>query len=153
MTAYRKDFDQTKYVSFLIKDDKSLEQYNEIWGKINHAIRKEFDSNLVYNKKYFRAKIKSCNGKIHTNFHYNKTPKEDSRFICLLVILIDSFLRVGKSYYPLHILKSFGKAERKQTASDFSGKWYSRVAVVDLSKISRASGILCMLLPNLESFS
>ena len=26
MTAYKKDFDQTKYVSFLVKDDKSLEQ-------------------------------------------------------------------------------------------------------------------------------
>ena len=26
MTAYEKDFDQTKYVSFLVKDDKSLEQ-------------------------------------------------------------------------------------------------------------------------------
>ena len=30
MTAYEKDFDQTKYVSFLVKDDKSLEQENEI---------------------------------------------------------------------------------------------------------------------------
>ena len=30
MTASRKDFDQTKYVSFLIKDDKSLEKNNEI---------------------------------------------------------------------------------------------------------------------------
>ena len=30
MSAYRKDFDKTKYMSFLIKDDKSLEKYNEI---------------------------------------------------------------------------------------------------------------------------
>ena len=26
MSAYRKDFDETKYVSFLIKDDKLLEK-------------------------------------------------------------------------------------------------------------------------------
>ena len=31
MTAYRKDFDQAKFMSFLIKDDELLEKYNEIW--------------------------------------------------------------------------------------------------------------------------
>ena len=31
MSVYRTDFDETKYVPFLIKDDKLLEKYNEIW--------------------------------------------------------------------------------------------------------------------------
>ena len=31
MTAYRKDFDETKYLSFLIKDHKLLEKYNKFW--------------------------------------------------------------------------------------------------------------------------
>ena len=31
MTAYRQDFDQAKFMSFLIKDDELLEKYNEIW--------------------------------------------------------------------------------------------------------------------------
>ena len=30
MTEYRKDFDESKYISFLIKDDELLEKYNEI---------------------------------------------------------------------------------------------------------------------------
>ena len=30
MSAYRRDFDETKYISFLIKDDKLLEKYNKI---------------------------------------------------------------------------------------------------------------------------
>ena len=30
ISAYRKDFDETKYMSFLIKDDELLERYNEI---------------------------------------------------------------------------------------------------------------------------
>ena len=30
MTAYRKNFDQAKFMSFLIKDDELLEKYNEI---------------------------------------------------------------------------------------------------------------------------
>ena len=33
MTAYRQDFDQAKFMSFLIKDDELLEKYNEIWKK------------------------------------------------------------------------------------------------------------------------
>ena len=35
MTAYRKDFYETKYVSLLIKDDKLLEKYSEIWNKVS----------------------------------------------------------------------------------------------------------------------
>ena len=30
MRVYRKDFNKTKYMSFLIKDDKLLEKYNKI---------------------------------------------------------------------------------------------------------------------------
>ena len=33
MTAYRRDFYETKYISFFIKDDKLLEKYNEICKK------------------------------------------------------------------------------------------------------------------------
>ena len=31
---YRSDFDETKYMSFLIKDDELLEAYNENWEKL-----------------------------------------------------------------------------------------------------------------------
>ena len=47
----------------MIKDDKLLEKYNEIWEKVKNSIRKEFDSKPVYNEKYLKAKIKSYNGK------------------------------------------------------------------------------------------
>ena len=30
MSAYRRDFDKTKCISFLIKDEKFLEMYNQI---------------------------------------------------------------------------------------------------------------------------
>ena len=54
----------------------------------------------MYNEKYPKAKIKSYNGKINTNFYNDKIPKEDSQFICLSVILIDSVFRTSKNYYP-----------------------------------------------------
>ena len=33
MSAYRIDFDKTKCMSFLIKDENFLEKHNEIWKK------------------------------------------------------------------------------------------------------------------------
>ena len=50
MSTYRKDFDETKYMSLLIKDDDELfEKYIEIREKVKHSITKEFDSEPVYN--------------------------------------------------------------------------------------------------------
>ena len=51
MSAYRRDFDETKYMSFLIKDGALLEKYNEIWEKVKNSIKKEFDSEPAYNEK------------------------------------------------------------------------------------------------------
>ena len=59
MSAYRTDFDETKYMSFLIKDDELLKKYNKIWEKVKNGIKKSFDIKLVYNEKYLKGKIKS----------------------------------------------------------------------------------------------
>ena len=36
-------------MSFLIKDGELLEKYNEIWVKVKNSIKKNFDSEPVYN--------------------------------------------------------------------------------------------------------
>ena len=99
MSACRTDFDETKYISFFIRDDELLEKYNDIWEQVKNSIRKEFESETVYNEKYLKAKIKSYNAKINTNFRNNKIPKEGSQCIFLSVIFIDSIFRTGKNYY------------------------------------------------------
>ena len=66
MSAYIRDFDETKYISFLIKDNELLEKFNEICEKVKSSIKKEFDSEPVYNKKISKTEIKSYNGKINT---------------------------------------------------------------------------------------
>ena len=88
MSACRREFDETKYMSFLIKHDELFEKYNEIWEKVKSSLKIEFDSEPVYNEKYLKAKIKSYNTKINTNFHNSKIPKEYPHCICLSVILI-----------------------------------------------------------------
>ena len=50
--------------------------------KVKNSIKKKFGSEPVYSEKYLNAKTKSSNGKINTNFHNNKIPKEDSQSIC-----------------------------------------------------------------------
>ena len=107
ISAYRKDFDETKYISFLVKDDELLEKYNEIWKKVKNSLKKEFDSEPVYNEKYLKANIKSYKGKINTNSHDNKIQKEGSQFIFLSVILIDSVFRTNKNYYPQVLLEEW----------------------------------------------
>ena len=57
ISAYRKDFDEAKYISFLIKDDELLEKYDKIWKKVKNSLKKEFDSEPVYNQKYLKATL------------------------------------------------------------------------------------------------
>ena len=47
MRSYRIDFDETKYVSFLIKDNELSKKYNKIWGKVKNIMKKEFYSESV----------------------------------------------------------------------------------------------------------
>ena len=50
-SAYVKSYDgQTKRTDFWIEDDDLLKKYNTIWDKVSADIKKEFDSESVYNK-------------------------------------------------------------------------------------------------------
>ena len=100
MSEYRKDFDESKCMSFLIKGEKLLEKYNEIWKKVRSIIKKEFGSKPVSNEKYLKTKIKSYNGKVNKNCCNNKILKEGSQCIYLSVILINSPYKKDKNYYP-----------------------------------------------------
>ena len=46
MSAYRRDFEEIKYMSFLIKDDELLGKYNEIWEILKIASKR----NLIVNQ-------------------------------------------------------------------------------------------------------
>ena len=77
------------------------------------SIKKELDSEPVYNKNYLKAKTKSYNGKMHTN----KTSKKGSQFICLSVMLIDSVFKTGKNYYPQVFWEKFKYVAKKRSLS------------------------------------
>ena len=58
-SIYVKSYDgQTKWMYFLIEGDDLLEKYNTIWDKVSADMKKEFDSEPVYNKNFLKTKIK-----------------------------------------------------------------------------------------------
>ena len=77
--------------------DELLEKYNTIWDKVSTDIKREFDSNPVYNKNYLKTKIKSHGDEV-TDFYDKKILKLDSNHTCLALLNLDSALGLC----PLH---------------------------------------------------
>ena len=120
MFAYRRDFDETKCVPFLITVDELLEKYNKTWEKVRNSTKKKKNlSEAVYNKKYLRTKMKFYNGKINTIFHSNKIPKEGSQYRYLTVVLINSVYRKVENYYPQVFLEKCKYVVKEKTMSTF----------------------------------
>ena len=45
---------------FMIKDKKRFDKYIKIWEKIGNTIKIKFNSELIYNKQYLKAKKIQC---------------------------------------------------------------------------------------------
>ena len=104
---------------------KDYQKHTTKFGKKSATLSKKIDSNPVYNEKYIKTKIKSYNGKINTNFHNNKIPKEGSEYICLSVIILDSLYKKDKRYHPQvfleecnYVIKETKKSIKKFVANN-----------------------------------
>ena len=69
-----------------------------------------FGSQLVYNKKFFKAKIKSHGDKLQV---FTVRKFLDSNHTCLAVISLDSALKKYEHYYLLVLLKERKYVEKK----------------------------------------
>ena len=75
-SAYVKSYEcQTKWMYFFIF----------IWDKVSATIKNKFDSESVYDKNYFKTKIKSHGHKV-TDSYDKKIPKFDFNHTCLAVL-------------------------------------------------------------------
>ena len=100
MNGYIKYFESGKNMSFLIKNDEVCEKYDEIWNVIENKLGIKFHSESIYEKKYWKAKVREFEGEIRTNFLDNGTPKENMYYTCIACITINSVMKMNKKNYP-----------------------------------------------------
>ena len=102
-STYVKCYDgQTKWIYILIEDADLLEECNTIWDKVSADIKKDSDSELVYNKEFLRTKIKFHGDEV-IGFYDKKIWKVNSNY--LAVITLDPALNKDGNYYPQVFLK------------------------------------------------
>ena len=66
--------------SFLIKDEKVAEKYEQILGVIKNKLKVKFHSTTVYEYKYLKTKVKEHDGAIKINFVGNGILKENIHY-------------------------------------------------------------------------
>ena len=94
MGIYKRYFDKTKCMYFMIKDEKICDKDMNTSEKVSNLIKNKFNSEFMYNKKYLKAERK-----------FNT--KESFQCFYMLVILIDSVYRKDENYYPQVFLEKF----------------------------------------------
>ena len=72
--------------------------------RVSSLMNLKFDSEPVYDK-YTKAKIKLYEDKVNKNFQGKKVPEVKASYKCLLLIMLDSFLRVSKKYHTKTLLE------------------------------------------------
>ena len=113
--GYLKEFDDSMTMSLSVDDSKLFKKYCKIWKTIKGLSGIEFDSEPAYGDIdfYIKTKIKRYDNKVNTNFHENEIPKRDFSYKCLSLIMLDSFVKVGKKYYPQVFLEECKYVKRK----------------------------------------
>ena len=94
-------------MTFLTKDDMSLDKQNEISNEIKETLNIKFHSVPVYDKKYIKVKVREFNGVIKINLLRDKIPKEVVHYACIACITIDSVMRREKMNYPQVYLEEY----------------------------------------------
>ena len=97
MYRYIKYFENgSKNMSFLIKDNKVWDKYDEIWDVIKDKLCIKFHSEPIFEYKYLKTKVREFDGVIKTNFQGNDIPKENMHYTCIACKIIDSVLKIDK---------------------------------------------------------
>ena len=115
MIGYLKEFDDSMTMSLRVDDSKLFKKYCKIWKTIKGLLGIDVDSEPVYGDtdSYIKTKIKKYDNKVNINFQGKETPKGDSSYRCLSLIMLDSVVKVGKKYYPQVFLEECKYIKRK----------------------------------------
>ena len=99
MNAYVKTYDsQAERMYFLTEGDNLLKKWNTICDKVNANVKKQFDGEPVYNKKFSKIKIKPYADEA-TDFYNKEIPRVGSNRPCLVAINLGSAIKKDENYY------------------------------------------------------
>ena len=56
MIIYKRNFDENRYIYFFLKQENVFINYMEIFEKVGKIIKKNFNNELVFSKKYLKPK-------------------------------------------------------------------------------------------------
>ena len=87
-------------MSFLIKNSEVWEKHEEISNVTKNELNIEFHSQPIYENKYLKVKVREFGGNIKTNFFGNGLPKENTYYICIGCVTVDSVFKINKKNYP-----------------------------------------------------
>ena len=115
MNGYIKYFENGgKNMSFLFKNSEVSEKYEDIWNVIKNKLNIKFHSQIIYENKYLKTKVRQFDGSIKTNFLDNGLPGENTYYTCFACITIDSVIKMNKKYYPqVYLEECKYKAKKK----------------------------------------
>ena len=115
MTGYVRKCECKLTMPFKISNKQLLKKYYQVWKRVEKILKIEFDSEPVYgdNNKYIKTKIKAYNDSMIRNFQSKKMPKEKAPCKCLSIIMLDSFIKAKKKYYPQTLLEDSKYEQQK----------------------------------------
>ena len=112
-----------KDMSFMVKNENVLDNYNEIWDKIKENLNVKFHSTPFYDEKYIKTKVREFHSVIKTNFMGNIVPKENEHCTCIASVTIDFVMRMEKKNYPQVYLEECKYRIKKKKNNQVHRSW------------------------------
>ena len=115
MIGYLNKSNDSMTMSLRVDDSKLFKKYCKIWKTSKGLLGIEFDSEPVYGDtdSFIKTKVKMYDNKVNTSFQGKETPKGDSSYKCLSLIMLDSVVKVGKKCYTQAFLEECKYVKRK----------------------------------------
>ena len=105
-------------MSFIIKNNRVLDNYTEIWSKIKEILNIKFHSMSAYDEKYIKAKAKGSNGVVKPIFRWWNT-KGKRIYAWIAFISIDSLIRMKKKELSTSLFRRMQIQDKKIKMSGF----------------------------------
>ena len=95
---FAKYSENSKNMVVLVYHKDILNEYNAVWDKIKDLLKKQFNSELIYedNDKHIRTKVD-----LHNTPFLNKNKYKNKCYAWISFLLLKSIVNINSKYYPV----------------------------------------------------